>query len=286
MSMETSKIVAIPLMPGKMARDGRNRSDLSYAKYALATWTWWCERNGAQLVLLDRPLGGEAFASFPPTVQRWLAPRQLLQELPRARLAMVDADTMVRWDTPDFFGAAGDPIFAVRDVSPDWTHRTIKAHQPLFPGVRLPWWEYFNAGLVVSSLRHSGTFEALASLYLERWPEIRAVQEPRNLGTDQTPLNFMVRSRGEAVRLLDPPFNAVRCFPLNGELLRYEYQADPDWSRFDEVAFSHPETFEYIEHSYVWHFSNVVKSRARVMAETWRRVRDHYPGLPPALRPD
>jgi hypothetical protein len=44
-----------------------------------------------------------------------------------------------------------------------------------------------------------------------------------------------------------------------------------------------PGAFDFIQHSYVWHYNNTVTIRADLMRETWRRVRENYPG---AVEPD
>jgi hypothetical protein len=285
--MPLLKIVAMGTIQGRMDRDGRDRSDLSYAPYGIATWKWWCHHNGAEFVLLSKRPGGPQFANVAPSVTRWLAPEELLEGRADARVAVVDADTMVRWDTPDFFGAAEDPVAAVRDISPDWIYRSIKAHQRLFPTTKLPWWEYFNSGLVVLSTRHLPALRVFADLYRYRHAEVQQVQADSSVGYDQTPLNLAFRSCGQPVRFLDAPFNAIRCFPLSYDLMhKFEFSSTPDWTRFEEVAFARAGTFDFVEHSYVWHFCNIVKSRARIMRETWRRVRQQYPGLGAADLPE
>lgn len=107
-----------------------------------------------------------------------------------------------------------------------------------------------------------------------------------NFGTEQTPLTFMVRRENEPVHVLPRPFNFVNCFPLPSELAEVEHRAlhqtepsiPPEPALFAAKAFGHPLAFKFFELAYVWHFTNVVTFRAPVMAETWRRVRRHYPG--------
>src|SRR5882724_8254671 len=99
-----TKIVAMSLIPGASIRGTPARSDLGYSIYSRATWEWWCGQHSVEFVPLDQPLGGEMYMGLPPTIQRWLAPEILSQQFGgTAQVAMVDADTMIRWDTPDFF---------------------------------------------------------------------------------------------------------------------------------------------------------------------------------------
>jgi len=101
------KVVVMALIPGGIRRGPPMRSDLSYARYSRASWEWWCERHGADFVAIDKPLEDSAYAGMPPTMQRWAALDRLIEERGEdAQAALVDADTMIRWDTPDIFALA------------------------------------------------------------------------------------------------------------------------------------------------------------------------------------
>jgi hypothetical protein len=273
------RIVAMTAIPMNWQRGGQQRGGLAYARFGQATWRWWCRRNGVEFVLLDRPLGGEAFSLMPPTVQRWLAPAELLGTSLEDQVAVVDADTMIRWDAPDFFSQARGGLAAVRGNDPAWIHASIEAFGPLFPGVSLPWWEYFNAGLVVLGPAELPVLRTFVEHQLHHRVELMAIQRRANVGTDQTPLNLTVRQAGRPVTFLPPPFNLLNCFapplPLRAELLHGDRPLDPEElarRAFNDAAFA------FVKYGYVWHFTMMVAAREQIMAETWRRVRANYPG--------
>src|SRR5262249_53999471 len=136
-------------IPGQLYRKRMRRCDLDHARFSRATLQWWCDRHGIEFLVLDRPLGGSDHSRMPPTFQRWLAPEPIIPGRGEDTVvAVVDADTMIRWDPPDFLDYARG-FSAVRDTNPIWIAHSIQAFQPLFPDVSLPWWQYFNAGLVV-----------------------------------------------------------------------------------------------------------------------------------------
>jgi hypothetical protein len=274
-------VVLLPVIPGAIQRGPAVRSDVEYARYAVATWMFWCRQHDVELVLLDRPQIEEPRdAELAPTIQRWIAVRRLLEERqPGTRIAMVDADTMVRWNAPDLFATAGVSFAAVRDWGALWIHRSIKAYQHLFPDTALPWWDYINAGMVVLGAEQLPIVRSLVDLARRRWPELRAIQESGDYGTDQTILNFLLKRANEHVTLLPPPFNCLMCFPLDHELLKLEKSEPAGCAEFASKAFGHPENFDFIDMAYVWHFTNVVACRRVVMEETWRRIRHHYPGV-------
>ena len=116
------KIVAMPLIPSTLLdisaferyRGSALRCNLTYAKYSQVTWKWWCKRNGAHFIAISNRLGGPEYSHVLPTFQKWLAPEYLIKEYGRdCKIAVVDADTMIRWDTPDFFSLAGQNFAAV-----------------------------------------------------------------------------------------------------------------------------------------------------------------------------
>jgi len=271
-------VVALVAVQGSIARGTRTRDALDYLPYARATWEWWCAKNGAEFVLVDRTEGTGILPGAPPTVQRWFAPREIIEARgPETRVAMVDADTMIRWDTPDFFELAGDSLTAVHAAGPAWVAKSIAAFLHLFPGVELDPGDYFNAGFVIAGEAQLRVFSAFAKFYAQNQAELEAIFRSADLGTDQTPLNLMVRREGEPVRFLGREYNLLHCFGYDRPTrLEFEIEPSPDWTGFERKAFALPNAFAFIETGFVWHFSNTVAARAIVMAETWKRVKDHY----------
>jgi hypothetical protein len=271
------KVVAMSLIPGQLYRNRIRRYDLDHARFSRATWQWWCDRHGIEFLVLDRPLGGSDYALMPPTFQRWLAPEHIIRERGEDTVvAVVDADTMIRWDTPDFLEDARG-FSAVKAINASWIAQSIDAFQPLFPDVSLPWWQYFNAGLVVVGAAQLRVLRAFLSLATSRWPELDAVMRSGDVGTDQTPLNFVLRRERELLRILPPPFNYLHCFPMNEALQVFDEDPASDPTVFAAEAFAQPRAFQFITLAYVWHFTSVVTHRALVMQEVWRRVTEHYP---------
>jgi hypothetical protein len=281
------KVVAMALIPGGIRRAPPMRSDLGYAKYSRATWDWWCRLHDADFVVIDKPASDSAYAKMPPTMQRWAVLDRLIAERGEdAQAVLIDADTMIRWDTPDIF-ELGRGFSAVADASsPSWVLKSTKAFQHLFPGTTLHWWDYFNSGVIVLGAAQRAFIRAFLDHAVRSWPELDAAMTSGNVGTEQTPLNFMVKRENEPVHFLPRPFNFVNCFPLHedlvkleqGALIQTEQSARPDPALFAVKAFGRPSTFDFVELAYVWHFTNVVTLRSPVMGETWRRVQDNYPG--------
>jgi len=273
------KIVTMTAIPGVVRRGLQVRSDLSYAKYGEATWRWWCWRHGIEFVLFNVPLAGDGYAMLPPTIQRWVMLNRLMREVGEdVQVAAIDADTMIRWDAPDFFEIARG-FSAVIGGDPFWIAQSIRAFQPVFPGISLPWWEYFNSGLVVLGPSQRRFIHAFTEFTARQWPTLEPVIRSSNVGTDQTPMNFAVRLANEPVFGLPRPFNYLNCIPMDDELMRMEGSAEPDPGKLAAKLEARPRTLNFIDLGYVWHFTNVLRLRPLIMRETWRRVRHNYPGI-------
>jgi hypothetical protein len=259
--------------------NARRSQDLMYAHFAELTWEWWCNWQGVEFVVLDKPLDDLRYQALPPTFQRWMALEKLFAKYgPGAKIALVDADTMVRWDTPDFFAIAGSQFAAVREWFAPWVFDSLRAYQHFFPGVNVPWWEYFNTGLTLLSHEHLSVTRAVTTFALEYQTELARVSSPWGFGDDQTLLNFIVRREQLPVFFLEPTYNVLQCVPVLPEIVRLEKLAkDPDESDREISLFTGPPSFT--EMGYIWHFNNVVWARTIVMEQTWKQIRRHYSSL-------
>jgi hypothetical protein len=276
----SKNVVLMPVIPKGIRGGAKVYSDLRYAAYGIASWKWWCRQHDVEFVILDQPLLTEDhFSELPPTVQRWAAPSQIIEKYGSGtRVAVVDADTMIRWDAPNLFEMSGPGFSAIRDLHSHWIYQSIKAHKSFFPGIHLPWWEYFNAGVVILEQQQLHITEALVNLFCQQWPALSGIQKAGDVGTDQTILNFLVRKANEPVNVLPQIFNFVHCFPMDFELMRLDRGQNPDLANFAMKAFSRKHAFDFIDMAYVWHFTSVRASRHLVMDETWRRICSNYPG--------
>jgi hypothetical protein len=221
-----------------------------------------------------------------PPIQRWQVIRDMLKGPGAGQVAAVDADTMVRWDAPDFFELLeADALGAVHAGTQAWLQASLDAYGRYFPGLNLEWTKCFNSGLVVLNPSHASMLDELVQFYSDHRAELELLQSERNVGCDQTLLNYFAARSGTPIHLLDPAFNRMRCFELPLPLiLRHEKgQGSPAPGEIEEYLASAP-GFDFIDQAYIWHFTSTVRTRAAVMRETWRRVQRHYPE-PPDSRP-
>ena len=112
------------------------------------------------------------------------------------QVALVDIDTMIRWDSPNFFDTIPSDGFGavVDDSYIEWTHNSIKGYKHLFPTVDFDWTDYFNCGFIVMSKKHKDWCKGVMDFYLENEDELRKRQhETLKKGSDQTPINYMLQ---------------------------------------------------------------------------------------------
>jgi hypothetical protein len=263
------------VIPGAIRRGGIVRRSVGYHRYAAATWKWWCERNGVEFLLLDKPIGGERFCCLPPTFQRWLVPDNLVHEYGTdLEVAMVDADTMIRWDSPSPFIEASGQFSAVRDGTVRWIAHSVSSFQRFFPDARLEWWEAINTGVVILGGRHAKLLREFVEFSLNRWSELSSVIEAEDVGTDQPVLNWFLKAIGEPVNYLPVCFNLLHCVNVNP----FEEVLAASSPEEHAKTFASPWLYDFIDLAYIWHFTNVLHSREVAMAETWGRISHHYPG--------
>lgn len=227
-----------------------------FSKYCLLSWDYWTRKNGVTLFVLDKPF--QKAESCAPHLQKYFAFEALKKYgIDADQVAIVDADTMVRWDCPYFFDIPQGNFCAVLDDElPKWVVRSLDVYQFLFPDTKVNWWEYFNSGFMIFGKEHSKLLSGFADFFLSNKSGITKVHDEHNLrvGFDQTLFNFFVKERRIPVTFLPKTFNFYH-LSRKGVL----------------------EQKEFVDFAYVWHFNGIKHSeRERYMAETWELVKKNY----------
>ena len=125
---------------------------LDYKEWCFKTWKYWCDKHDVELLILEdelRDSGGGVFndgVGMKPTWQRWHVWDVLeANNIDADNVALVDIDTMVHWDCPNFFEEANGEFGCIQDkFFLEWTINSIKGYQDLWPDVKFDWTTYFN----------------------------------------------------------------------------------------------------------------------------------------------
>jgi hypothetical protein len=191
----------------------------------VASWKNWISSNNAVLeVSRQLPTARECgctesqleiLAAFPPTIQRWLLPlASWKRHGNEARIAMVDADTLISPQAPSIFEQAQANVILTPD-RPEWNEWkvfSLATYAPMFPDIEFDKNLFFNAGVMV--LNSPMLPRAFLDFVLDHAAEYmdRMTRGPDRTGTDQTPLNFVFQQLARDSKLtasfLDPRWNA------------------------------------------------------------------------------
>ena len=234
---------------------------LDYTEWCYKTWEYWCKKNNVELFILEDELqpkkSSKTESGMKPTWQRWHV-HEILEanEIEYDQVALVDVDTMVHWNCPNFFDETDNKFSAVRDIiNIGWIQQSIDGYQDMFPNVNLDWTNYFNCGFVVMSKEHKDWCKSVTDFYYKNDDELRRRQhETVKKGSDQTPINYMITESPHEINLLNERFNHSHLH------LRGVLQGDLLWKT-----------------GWVWHFNGFEKTqRNQIMKQVWDMIKDNY----------
>ena len=197
------------MMDIDLGGEGRYASSRRAAyKYSIDSWKRWCEKNDCKLfVLNDLIVEKEKMAIC--WQRYYLFDILEANEIEYDQVLMVDADTIVHPDCPNFFEMSeGKLCGAYFDGSWDWVLRSIENYSKYaFDNYMMPWWEYFDCGFVLVNKNHKQFFNDIVSYYFTNQDTLIQLQETFHTGTDQTPVNMLTHKHNIDLKLLPYEFN-------------------------------------------------------------------------------
>ena len=227
------------MMDIDLGGEGRYSSSRRAAyKYSIDSWKRWCDKNNCELfVLNDLILEKEKMAIC---WQRYYLFDILdANDIKYDQVLMVDADTIVHPECPNFFEMSEGKLCGAHfDGSWDWVLRSIENYSKYaFDNYMMPWWEYFDCGFVLVNKKHKQFFNDIVNYYFTNQDTLINLQDTFHVGTDQTPVNMLVHQRDIEFKLLPYEFNMcdmARKEILGDDLLFtkigwiYQYNAIPN----------------------------------------------------------
>ena len=159
--------------------DGRNSS----YHYSVSSWKKFCEKNDCELVVWEELIC--PIEQMKITWQRYYMFDILeLNEIDYDQILIVDADTIVHPDCPNFFNTTDHKYSVVRNNgSFEWTRRSMDGFSKLLFDSKVPFnvWDYFNCGFQIVNEKHKDFFEYGNSGYAFIKKEL---QSENSLNTD------------------------------------------------------------------------------------------------------
>lgn len=189
--------------------EGRYSSSRSKPyQYSINSWKKWCDTNNVDLFVLEESL--LPISEMGICWQRYYLFDILEQnDINYNQVLMVDSDTIVHPKCPNFFKLTNGKYGGVAtDGSYDWIFRSIENYSThIFNNYQLNWWQYINGGFQIVSKNHRPFFNSMVELYHTRSNEFIQMQNTYHVGTDQTPLNFMLQMNDIELEVLSYEFN-------------------------------------------------------------------------------
>ena len=214
------------------------------------------KKNNAILFVLEKPFEGAE--SLAPHLQKYFAFEVLRKNnIYFDQIAIIDADTMIKWDCPDFFEISKNSFCAVLDDElPKWVNASLATYKFLFPETTINWWEYFNSGVMILNKSHARLLSEFVAFVNSKEEELSALHSNPALraGFDQTLFNYFIKEKNVKTVYLPKIFNFYH-------LLRKNML----------------EKKEFIDCAYIWHFNGIEHSkRKNYMQETWDIIKKNY----------
>ena len=184
--------------------NGRNSS----YNYSIQSWKKFCDRNDCELLVWEDLL-------YPVDVMKITWQRYYLFDILDSnnisydQVLMVDADTIVHPECPNFFKLTENQYSGVmNDGDYEWVIRSINGFGDLlFDGERLDPWRYMNGGFQILNKNHKPFFTEMKNYYSKNKQKIQNSIEKLKTATDQTILNFMLNKNNIDVKILPDCYN-------------------------------------------------------------------------------
>ena len=233
---------------------GNGRND-SY-EYSIKSWKHWCDNNNCELLVWEDLI--TSVDRIKITWQRYYL-FDILENnnIDYDQILMVDADTIVHPNCPNFFNETDGKYSGVMNEGDyEWVLRSIRGFgDELFGGKRLKPWEYINGGFQIVNKNHKQFYQDIIKYYWENSNKIIETISNQKTATDQTIINFLLKEHNIDVKILPDCYNLVDLYRKN--LL---YLHDKCWWS-DELHF--------LEAGWVYHFNAIPPNPLNRDANYW-----------------
>jgi len=186
-------------------------------QYSIASWKHFCDKHDCELLVWEDLL-------FPIEDMKITWQRYYLFDILEGnnidydQILMVDADTIVHPDCPNFFKETEHKYCGVmNDGCYEWVTRSIRDfNQELFTGDTPPHPStYINGGFQIVNKKHKKFFSNMKEFYSGNKEKIQYAIDKIKAGTDQTIVNYMLKINEVDVKVLPPCYNLQDLFRKN-----------------------------------------------------------------------
>ena len=187
-------------------KDGKTKKEY---QYSIDSWSHFCNKYGHKLITMEEPIVDTEYMGV--IWQRYYLFDMLdHNKIDYNQILIVDADTIIHPNSPDIFTLTEDKYCLVHDDGDfDWIIRSIENYKEnLFHDEPLVnWYEYFNSGFQIVNKKHREFFNTMKQYYIDNSEQIKWCQKTYGVGTDQTPLNYLLKRENIETKELPYRFN-------------------------------------------------------------------------------
>ena len=241
----------IVFIPSIDLDNGRNKS----YQYSLDSWKKFCDTNDCELILLEELL--TSVDEMPIVWQRYFVLELLEQSnIKYNQVLIVDADTIVHPDCPNFFNETNGLYSAVmNDGDYEWVNKSIGQYGPkFFNKSSFPTWRYINGGFQIFNESHKEYLSDLIEWYNSNKSELLQVFGKWN-SCDQTCINFYREGQDLPMTILPGSYNLQDLARKN---LLYFHQQQW-WS--DDLHF--------LKNGWIYHFNAIPQNQMNRDSHYW-----------------
>jgi lipopolysaccharide biosynthesis glycosyltransferase len=225
---------------------------------SIKSWTNWAKKNECEVFVLTEPVVD--LSQMSPIIMRHYV-FDLLEGsgIEYDQICMVDADTIVHPDCPNFFELTDRKFCAVHnDGDYDWLIRSLENYQfefntkPITPDMV---WTYFNTGFMVTNKDYKFLHDRVLGFYWDNRFKIQNMQAMYGVGTDQPLINMVVNNSDDVeIKLLPYQFNMQDLARKNALDDRMLFTEIPGVYHFNAVAGGPDEVNHWLNktYNYLW----------------------------------
>lgn len=225
-----------------------------YSKHCIESWEYYCKRNDIDLFVKT---------DSDPRCGKPIWNKELVFEHAQGydKVAVVDADTMIKWDAPNLFDEFDEELCMVNDdTNLNWIYNSVSNYSKFFPNLDLDIDEYGNAGVIFFHSKFLKVFENVFNFYLDNKQELDNWN--KGGGREQTIFNFTLKSMGIKPKILSPKWNLISMHKRGLFMNNFQFQDN---------------TPHFIKYGYIWHFTGfAIEDRIKVVNDTWNIIKQNY----------
>ena len=184
-------------------------------RYSISSWKKWAENNNCDVLLMEDLLTSTEQMGI--CWQRYyifdmLENNGVLENY--NQFLIVDADTIVHPDCPNFFELTEGKYTGVNvEGSMDWVGRSMEQFSKLvFKDSMVSCTLFSNGEVQIFNKSHRKFLKQVIDYYFDNKDSLQHVTNTYGIGTDQTPMNFLLRMHDIDVKLLPYEFNMQDMF--------------------------------------------------------------------------